>query len=228
MVQDDETMTFDKLAGSVNYKQWARNMEIAIKISQLWTFVEGTQLRPPPLVSKPEDDEERREKVYTRAEQIQEVKSNERRAVYTIIDMCTEEIQIELFASKPEDGWTAKYLWYHLKTQYTQSGWSTKWKAVVRLLEYDYDKVKSIEKYGFKALDIESELLDLRLTVREVNCILMMNGLGPKFDDFVSILSNEVRNNETVPDTKSMIRRLRQEEQRLLNIEQWRRTASAR
>ncbi|MCJ1224440.1 hypothetical protein MMC12_001085 [Toensbergia leucococca] len=49
MGQEDNTLTVEKLAGSINYKEWARHMKVALNISRLWNFIEGTILRPPPL-----------------------------------------------------------------------------------------------------------------------------------------------------------------------------------
>ena len=43
---------FAKLSGAENYKEWAREMIFAMKDSGLWGYVDGTIIRPAPLVAK--------------------------------------------------------------------------------------------------------------------------------------------------------------------------------
>ena len=68
MAKEDEARTFPKLKGSDNYKEWAREMEFALKQVGLMGLVNGDRIRPLPHTEEQKeailqkDEDERIEK----------------------------------------------------------------------------------------------------------------------------------------------------------------------
>ena len=91
--------SFKKLTGSINYKQWTRDMSFALEEAKLWDHVLGTAIPPPTLVATTNDDEERAERIYQRSLKIKYFNDDSRRTVAKIGRMCTETVQKE-FLSK--------------------------------------------------------------------------------------------------------------------------------
>ena len=84
--------TFKKFQDSHNYMQWSRDMSFALEEARLWRHVERTAVAPPSLEAKPDDNEDRMERIYAREEKICEFQDNARKAIAKIGKMCTDTV----------------------------------------------------------------------------------------------------------------------------------------
>ncbi len=91
-------------------------MSSAQEEARLWRHLEGTAVAPLSLEAKPDDNEDRMEKIYAREEMICEFQDNTRKAVAKIGKMGTDTVQKKFLSVKASREWTPKELWSHLKT----------------------------------------------------------------------------------------------------------------
>ena len=75
-------------------------MSFALEEARLWRNIKETAVVPPSPEAKPDDNEDRMERIYAREEKICEFQDNPREAVAKIRKMCTDTVQKEFFSVK--------------------------------------------------------------------------------------------------------------------------------
>ncbi len=72
MVTNKREFMFKKLQGAENYKQWNRDMTFALYDAKLWDHIMGSARRPLELKETKNNDEDRKECIYLRWENIRD------------------------------------------------------------------------------------------------------------------------------------------------------------
>ena len=86
-------------------------MSFALEEAKLWgTQNRDTAIPRPALQSKPDDNEERTERIYRRSLKVKEFSDDSRRTVAKVGLMCTETVQKEVLALRSLTTWTPKDL----------------------------------------------------------------------------------------------------------------------
>ena len=162
---DLEVRTFDKLKGSENYKEWAREMEFALIDVGLMGLVTGDRIRPLQYTEEQKEailkKEYGDERIKRREEAIEKWDINDGKVVGKIGGMCTKTVQMEF-----KSGWNAKTTWDSLKKRYTPHGWSSKWALLNRLEETSYAGSIDVPDFGRKMRTILEEIKDQQITRR--------------------------------------------------------------
>lgn len=217
----DDTYRFAKLRGAENYEQWAKNMKGELMSSDLWVYIKDPESRPEPpaLVSRPDDTEERAERVFQRSDRRAAWKAQQNSCIGKIYSQCTFAVQLQIDALKSEtaasqgntsgtptalgDGeWTPKELWENIQGICTETRWRVKWDLVQRLGDTQLRAGNKAEARAWiaRCLDLRQKFHRHEVTIDELLSILMLNSLPPRFDVVKSIKRNEARESEIVPD----------------------------
>lgn len=109
--------TFAKLKGTENYKGWAREMGFALRDAGLFSYANGTAVKPGPY-TKEECASFSEEKIEKGEADIEKWILNDSRTCGKIGKMCTRAVQQQI-----KDEWSAKEMWDELKSRYTADGW---------------------------------------------------------------------------------------------------------
>ena len=156
-------LTFKKLTGSTNYKQLTRDMSFALEGSKLWDHILGLAVAPPALTAKPDDTEERSERVYQRFLKIKDFTDDARRTVAKIGRMCTETVQKEFLSQKDLAAWTPQALWDYPQKRYTLQNWASIWNTLGKLHAIHQRDCKNVAEFISKIRDITPEYSDPHL-----------------------------------------------------------------
>lgn len=211
--RDDGTYRFPKLSGPDNYKEWARNMQFALMDAGLWNIVSGDIVKP--VEDSPQDPPQ----VQTAAErrefkkELDEWVKDDARGKGKIgrMSMSMMQMQIDL-------DWTSAQTWKHFKEKCSPSGWSNKWAVMNRLEETSYASCKDIPELQVKINKIQEEIKDLEITLEDYITIKVLNGLGEKFETWVTLLSQKARDDSKLPSLTSIFQNLMEEEHRIKGI----------
>ena len=192
-------------------------MSFALEEAKLWDHVLGTAVPPPLLHPKPDDNEERTERIYQRYLKFKEFSDDARCTVAKMGCICTETVQKEFLALKSLTTWNPKDLWEHLKTRYTLQNWASKWSTLGKLHSIHQRDCKNVAEFISKIQDVTSEITDLNITIEETIIIHTLNSLDSHFKPYLAILSHDAREKEHLPTLQSLSKALEDEEQRLDN-----------
>ena len=199
-------MRFAKLTGPDNYKEWSRNMRNALCETGLWRIVTGQIVRPEDAAPSNATAAERKE----HAKELLQWIIDDDRSSGKIKKMCVPVVQLQL-----EDEWSGKKIWEELKTLCQPSAWSNKWVIMDRLQAISLASSKDMQDYEVKTEKIEEEIQQLGITMNEFLVIKTINGLGPRYESWVMLLSQEARKENKLPTLKQLFGHLRQEEHRM-------------
>ncbi len=108
----EDGYSFEKLKGSDNYKEWAREMTFALRDAGLMSYINGT-IRKPVLDETLKD----LELIAKKEEAIDTWIQKDDRAVGKLGKMCFKPVQLGF-----KDHWSAKEAWNFLKERYTSVG----------------------------------------------------------------------------------------------------------
>lgn len=187
-------------------------MSFALEEANLWDHVLGTAIPPPVLQPKPDDNEERTERIYQRFLKVKEFSDDARRAVAKICQMCTETVQNEILALRSLTTWTPYDLWDHLKARYTSQSWASKWNTLVKLHSIHQRDCANVAEFISKIRDVTSEINDLNITIDEAIILHTLTSLDTQFNPCLAILSLDAREKEQLPTLGILSRTLEDEE----------------
>lgn len=216
MVKEDENAyAFAKLKGNENYKEWAREMEFALKDAGLMDHINDDDEDQPTEYTKEQKELYKRtpegeDRLERRKEIIKKWKTNDARVVGKIGRMCTKTVQMEF---KPE--WNAKITWNSLKERYTPQGWSSKWAVLNRLEETTYENSSNVPDFGRKMRTVKEEIKDLNISIDDYVTIKVINSMGSGFETYVTVLNEQARKDKKLPDLDELLKSLEEEENRM-------------
>ncbi|KAL9596266.1 MAG: hypothetical protein Q9179_004678 [Wetmoreana sp. 5 TL-2023] len=192
--QEEDSYSFSKLKGPENYEQWSNNMAAALGSTGHWVFVDDPESRkePPAITPKPDDDEDRTERIYQR---------DERRAKY-FGDIQREGGTLKKGNLAPKD------LWEHLQKMCTDHGWGVKWNLINRIGSDTILKADSeVEANALlsRCTDLVGKLATHKMTIEEVITIMVLNQLPSQFDTIKEIKRNEAKCTDSVPKLNAIV-----------------------
>ena len=192
-------------------------MTFALQDAKLWGHIDGSARRPPVLKEKPDDDEDRKERIYQRWEKIQDFDLNVIKTTAKISRMCSDTVQKEFLAVKNSTEWDPKELWDWLKKRYTLQNFASKWSALDKLHAIRHSECKNVTEYMSRIKDASAEIDDLRISISEAVVIHALNNLDSHFRPYLAILSHDAREKEKLPTLSELTKALEDEQLRLSN-----------
>lgn len=217
-VPNEKILMFKKLQGAENYKQWNKDMTLALQDTKCWNHIMGFARRPPELKATPgDDDEDRKERIYQCWQLIQDFEQDLRQTTSKISRMCTDTVQKEFLAIKPSNEWEPKELWDWLKKRYTSQSFASKWNALEKLHTIRQSECKSVAEYMSRIKEASDEISDLEITMSEAVLIHALSNLDPTFHYYLAILHHDARETGELPTLDKLTKALEDEELRLLN-----------
>ena len=217
MSPNEKEFTFKKLQGAENYKQWNRDMTFALQDAKLWGHIDESARRPPELKEKPDDDEDRKKRIYQRWEKIQDFDLNVLKTAAKISRMCTDKVQKEFLAMKNSTEWDPRILWDWLKKRYTLQNFASKWSALGKLHAIRHSEYKNVAKYMSRIKDVSTEIEDLQISISEAVVIHALNNLDSHFWPYLAILSHDAREKEKLLTLSELTKALEEVQMRLSN-----------
>lgn len=208
---------FKKLQGAENYKQWNRDMALALQDTKFWDHITGFARRPPELKETSDDDDDRKERIYQRWQLIQNFDQNLRKTATKVSKMCTNTVQKEFLAIKPSNEWDPKELWDWLKQRYTIQGFASKWNALEKLHAIRHSQCKNVTEYMSRIIDVSAEIGDLKISISEAVVIHALSKLDSNFRPYLAILHHDAREKGKLPTLSELTKALEDEELRLSN-----------
>ncbi len=196
------TRSFQKLKGSENYREWAREMTSTLQTAELMGHVTGTVTIPTPYSgdSMAADHEEKYEK---RQEAIDDWIRRDSQAVGTMGLMCTPIVQLDFKPCR-----SAKDTWDLLQTRYTPS---SKWEVLNTLNAIQYNRSEGVQVMGQKVKDVLEAMHELKITIEDYIVHKTINSLGPELEIYAIILRKRARNENKLPDLSTLLRDLEEE-----------------
>lgn len=210
---------FKKLQGAENYKQWNRDMTLALQDTKFWHHITGFATRPPKLAEtsdddNDDDDDDREERIYQRWQLIQDFDQDVREAATKISRMCTDTVQNEFLAIKPSNEWDPKELWDWLKKRYTLQDFASKWNALEKLHAIRHSQCKNVTEYMSRIKAVAAEIGDLKITISEAVVIHALSNLDSNHSPYLSaILRHDAREKGKLPTLSELTKALEDDEQ---------------
>lgn len=201
----EDGYSFEKLKGPENYKEWAREMSFALRDAGLMSYVNGT-FRKPVLDETLKDPE----LIAKKEEAIDTWIQKDDRAVDKLGKMCSKPVQLEF-----KDHWSAKEAWNSLKERYTPVRWSFKWAVLNRLEEARYETSTGIADLERSINVVLEDIEEQNITMKEYVTIKVINSLGPGFETYVTVLNEQARKENKLPDLGGLFKSLKEEELRM-------------
>lgn len=213
---------FKKLQGAGNYKQWNRDMTLALQDTKCWNHIMGFARKPPDLKATSDDDEDRKERIYQRWQLIEDFEQESRKTTTKISRMCTDTVQKEFLAIKPPNEWEPKELWDWLKNRYTIQSLAMKWNALEKLHAIRHSECKNVTEYMGRIKEVSAEIADLEITISEAVLIHALTNLDSTFRPYLAILHHNVREQGKLPTLSELTKALEEDEQMRLSNEKTR------
>jgi hypothetical protein len=88
------------------------------------------------------------------------------------------------------------------------------------LKNLNYIFYKSIQKYDVTALNILIDVIDLKLDIKKIVILKLLNDLSTFFSQYMMIINELARINEKLSNLKNSIKHLKDEELRIKNVDQ--------
>lgn len=217
MGKDEEGFLFAKLKGPENFEQWSNNMRGALLASDLWVFIDNPSSRPEPpeLKVRDDDDEDRTERIYERAERRAKFFGYRNSCIGKIYRQYTFNIQQILDSDPLHLGgvtssaakWTPKELWDSITVHCTEKGWGVKWGLINRLGDTILrgDSEQDANALLSRYLDLQQKIVSHNMTVNELLSIMVLNQLPAQYDTLKQIKRNDAKNASQVPSIQEIV-----------------------
>ena len=218
--EDDITETstnfsFQKLRGFKNYKPWAEDFLTALQAISLHKFILPLSDNPAPsllsLTAEQMTDiawitaAERREEKYDCHH------ANNVRVQALILKTVVASIMKEWKSTHPND--TSPYnLWKWLKERYTEGNVTMKWSVITEVEGMNLSNHTNIDQYRSKYYDLAHQINDLKITLKDALMLKVLNNLGPEYNQFMAVLTSEVRTKSDDINPEYIWKALEQEE----------------
>ncbi|KAL8816161.1 MAG: hypothetical protein Q9223_004779, partial [Gallowayella weberi] len=214
---DEDSYSFGRLKGPENYEQWSNNMRGALLAADLFAYIDNPNSRPPPpqLVSRADDNEDRKEKIFERAERIAKYQGRVNICLGKIYRQCAFNVQQILDADEKHPGgvtasaasWTPKQLWNTIKTMCTEKGWGIKWGLINRLGDtyLRADSEAEANSLLSRCLDLSQKIKSHDMNMNELLAIMVLNQLPQQFDTLKKIKRNAAKNASKVPTIQEIV-----------------------
>jgi len=187
-----ETVSINKLKGSVNYATWKSQIRAILDTTDTWGHVDGTAEAPAPLLPSLTNSSATADVMLLKEwkKENSEYRKDRAKAAAIIFLNCDVEIQafFDDYKSDPQA------LWKAIESQYAEQGFNFVYSTFTTFAKLRYEDCKSVEVYCQRFRTAMRQLVELDAALPNTILVCMfLGGLGHQFDTWTSRKRSEIR-----------------------------------
>ncbi len=214
---DEPEFSFAKLAGTDNYKKWAREMRYSLESARLWDLTLPNQENPKPvgiiLKDKELEDDVQLERQEKRADRVISSTKNNVQCKGDIGRMSLGHIQQEFQAVKTD--WLAYDPWKWLKKRYTLQNSASKCATITSIDELTHATCKNIAEYRSKYYTHNASIKEQSISIEDALKIRLLNNLWPAFKTYLTVVNDRMRKDEKLKEDDVLFKAIEEEKTRI-------------